>query len=89
MFEKINYLTAFLIGLLSSGHCVAMCGGIVSMFSINFDNYKNKFLYSIIYNISRILSYAVIALITNIFGSIFFDLGSNYIFFLSLFQISF
>ncbi len=87
MFEKINYFTAFLIGFLSSGHCLGMCGGIVTIISLNFKNIQYKYIYHLTYNFARIFSYCIMAVITNIFGSIFFDLGGYYIFFLNLFQI--
>ncbi|EAR10283.1 sulfite exporter TauE/SafE family protein [Reinekea blandensis] len=58
-----EYSAAFLLGLVSAGHCLGMCGGIVLAAGLQ----AKSAAYSILYNIGRIGSYATLALI---FGSL-------------------
>lgn len=53
-----DWLGAFMIGLLGSGHCMAMCGGIASLLSIGQD--RPSKVVPVFYNIGRIVSYALI-----------------------------
>lgn len=50
------YISAFLMGLIGSGHCIAMCGGIASSLQLASDK-RNMFLFSLAYNCGRALSY--------------------------------
>ncbi|MBH0058550.1 sulfite exporter TauE/SafE family protein [Pseudoalteromonas sp. SWXJZ94C] len=50
------YTSAFLMGLIGSGHCIAMCGGIASSLQLASDKRKT-FTYSFAYNVGRALSY--------------------------------
>ncbi|AQQ01675.1 sulfite exporter TauE/SafE family protein [Pseudoalteromonas sp. SG45-5] len=52
------YTSAFLMGLIGSGHCIAMCGGIASSLQLASDKRKT-FTYSLAYNIGRALSYMI------------------------------
>lgn len=67
----------FVVGLLSSLHCVAMCGGInLSLcVSYKFDQTDNnkflKFLPSLMYNTGRVISYTIIGGIVGALGSVF------------------
>lgn len=79
MTQYLDYLTAILIGLLSTGHCLGMCGGIIAAISFK-TGVKFKYLYHIIYNIGRIISYVIVTIIVNILGSFFFELGGYYTF---------
>tara|TARA_R110000744_G_scaffold64613_2_gene132940 strand:- start:132 stop:794 length:663 start_codon:yes stop_codon:yes gene_type:complete len=59
---NLDFFSAFVIGLLGSGHCVVMCGGISTMLTTAIsDSARNK-KYSIIfaYNFGRIASYSLI-----------------------------
>jgi sulfite exporter TauE/SafE len=76
---NIDYITAFSIGLFSSGHCFGMCGGIIGFLSLNT---KNKKLYPILYNLGRILTYVFITLFVNFFGLFFFKLNEFFSFLL-------
>ncbi|GKW51106.1 hypothetical protein NCCP2140_01590 [Pseudoalteromonas sp. NCCP-2140] len=50
------FISAFIMGLLGSGHCLAMCGGIAS--SLQLAANKNRAVtFSIAYNLGRALSY--------------------------------
>ena len=50
------YISAFLMGLIGSGHCIAMCGGIASSLQLASDKRKTL-TYSFAYNIGRAISY--------------------------------
>jgi sulfite exporter TauE/SafE len=68
--EAPALLTAFLVGLLGSGHCFGMCGGIAaglgSLSSVNKDGVDGKphIRAAVLFNAGRILSYAGIGLIS-------------------------
>ncbi|WP_404339812.1 sulfite exporter TauE/SafE family protein [Pseudoalteromonas mariniglutinosa] len=51
-------ISAFMMGLLGSGHCVAMCGGIASSLQLA-ANSNRHILFSISYNLGRATSYMV------------------------------
>ncbi len=55
-------IPAFLMGLLGSGHCFAMCGGIASAFSLQTQSESFKTLG--FYNLGRLLSYGLFGAIT-------------------------
>jgi sulfite exporter TauE/SafE len=57
MFDNLNLLSAFLLGVLGSAHCIGMCGGIAS--SIALTQTANKTLSLLLYNLGRISSYAL------------------------------
>jgi sulfite exporter TauE/SafE len=70
-----DLFSAFVIGLLSAGHCLGMCGGITSMLTsaIPIQNNKpqaSKALLVFCYNFGRIFSYAFIGAIVGFTGSI-------------------
>ena len=75
MTSRLNgatYLVLFIVGALTSIHCVGMCGGIMLSQSINKDS-KNKFdsiKPSLLYNAGRVLSYTVIGGIVGALGSV-------------------
>jgi uncharacterized protein len=50
------FASAFLMGLIGSGHCIAMCGGIASSLQLA-SNKRQSFVYSFAYNIGRASSY--------------------------------
>lgn len=66
-------IVAFNLGLISTLHCVGMCGGILSamMFSAPCKNQKKQRLInrSLSYNIGRITSYSLAGLICGLLGS--------------------
>ncbi|GKX65709.1 sulfite exporter TauE/SafE family protein [Inconstantimicrobium mannanitabidum] len=75
MNAKLNgasYFVLFLVGMLTSVHCVGMCGGIMLTQSIsNEKNSKLKTLMpSILYNTGRITSYTIIGGIVGALGSV-------------------
>jgi sulfite exporter TauE/SafE len=58
----LDYLSAFIIGLLGSGHCIVMCGGISTMLTTAISKNISHKKYHIVfaYNFGRIVSYSVI-----------------------------
>jgi len=68
---EIDYFSAFIIGLLGSGHCMGMCGGITTMLTSAIGNQQQSNNYKIIgYNLGRISSYSVIGAIAGFTGSL-------------------
>ena len=72
----IDLVSAFIIGLLSAGHCIGMCGGVTSMLTsaipqgnLLTNNTPSKFIIVLCYNIGRIGSYATLGAIVGLTGS--------------------
>ena len=59
---RLDYFSAFIIGLLGSGHCIVMCGGISTMLTTAISTQPRHKKHSIIfaYNFGRIASYSLI-----------------------------
>ncbi len=71
--DEITYLSAFIIGILSGVHCLGMCGGIVSAFSLGVAPSKTptqKIQIQLAYNLGRIVSYTLAGLIVGALGAI-------------------
>jgi sulfite exporter TauE/SafE len=74
MTSDITLLSAFLVGLLGSTHCLGMCGGIVSAltFGVRVDLRRSPWSlapYLLAYNAGRISSYVVAGVITGAVGA--------------------
>ncbi len=59
---------AFILGLISSLHCIGMCGPIAMMLPVSHHNPEKKALQIITYHLGRVSSYAVIGLLFGIIG---------------------
>jgi len=57
-----DYSLAFIAGVLGSGHCLGMCGALVSGYFMNVGKHKSYFPY-FVYQIARILVYVTIGLL--------------------------
>ncbi|CAM3671665.1 sulfite exporter TauE/SafE family protein [Parendozoicomonas haliclonae] len=71
MTSEITLTAAFLLGLLGGGHCVGMCGGIMSALSIGSggDRFSLKNMGILLgYNIGRIISYSIMGLLMGTLG---------------------
>ncbi|VAW96700.1 Heavy-metal-associated domain (N-terminus) and membrane-bounded cytochrome biogenesis cycZ-like domain, possible membrane copper tolerance protein [hydrothermal vent metagenome] len=71
--DELTYLSAFIIGILSGVHCLGMCGGIVSAFSLGGGPAKSKtkkFQIQLSYNLGRIASYTLAGFIVGGLGAI-------------------
>lgn len=83
--SNASYLALFLIGLLTSIHCIGMCGGIMLSQSIGKES-SNKFEAikpAVLYNLGRVLSYTILGGVVGALGSLF----SLSLFFKALIQI--
>lgn len=68
---NMGYGMLFVIGLLTSLHCVAMCGGINLAQSVNSSkNGESTVLPNVLYNLGRVISYTVIGGIVGALGSV-------------------
>jgi len=61
-------LSAFILGLMGSLHCVGMCGPIAFMLPVDRTNNYKKFGQIFIYHLGRLLSYGIIGLIFGLLG---------------------
>lgn len=69
--SSMGYGMLFLIGLLTSLHCVAMCGGINLAQSVNAGKSAKSAIHpNILYNLGRVVSYTVIGGIVGALGSV-------------------
>ncbi len=68
---EINLISAFLIGIAGSVHCIGMCGGIAGAFTFAIPKNASVLPYIYSYNIGRILSYTAAGAVTGYLGSIF------------------
>jgi sulfite exporter TauE/SafE len=66
----LSFISAFLIGVAGSVHCVGMCGGIVGALSFAIPKQQSNYLYILSYNIGRILSYALAGAIVGLLGQL-------------------
>src|SRR6188768_110874 len=67
--------TAFLFGLISSFHCVGMCGPIALMLPVDRTNPTKKASQILTYHIGRLSAYASIGLLFGLLGRGFFMAG--------------
>lgn len=68
---EIDLLSAFIIGLMGSGHCMGMCGGITTMFTTSLSRQSKRYpFYILSYNVGRILSYSLIGALAGLTGSL-------------------
>ncbi|MFV8375597.1 sulfite exporter TauE/SafE family protein [Flavobacterium sp. LB1P62] len=67
--------TAFIFGLISSFHCIGMCGPIAMMLPVDRTNQAKKVTQIITYHLGRITAYATIGFIFGMLGKGFFMAG--------------
>lgn len=68
MSESLVYM-AFVTGLLGTGHCIGMCGGLVSALSLSEAGQKGGWLCHLLYNTGRITTYSFIGAMVGWLGS--------------------
>ncbi|WP_288986942.1 sulfite exporter TauE/SafE family protein [uncultured Pseudoalteromonas sp.] len=76
------FVSAFLMGLIGSGHCIAMCGGIASSLQLA-SNKRQTWIYSLAYNSGRALSYMLAGALVAGISSQFATQNSAFALFLS------
>lgn len=67
--SNITYTMLFLTGILTSIHCVSMCGAINLIATLN-QNSQNRFERPLKYNLGRLISYTILGGIAGLLGSI-------------------
>ncbi|APA00434.1 sulfite exporter TauE/SafE family protein [Flavobacterium commune] len=67
--------TALLFGLISSFHCIGMCGAIAVMLPVDRSNLAKKVIQIITYHLGRITAYATIGFVFGLLGKGFFMAG--------------
>jgi sulfite exporter TauE/SafE len=67
--------SAFILGLISSLHCIGMCGPIAMMLPVDRQNEAKKVTQIITYHLGRLSAYATIGLIFGLLGRGFFLAG--------------
>ena len=67
--------SAFIFGLISSFHCIGMCGPIAMMLPLDHQNEVKKATQISIYHMGRLTAYATIGLIFGLLGRGFFLAG--------------
>ena len=65
-----NAYTALIAGLITSVHCVAMCGPLSCAFTPNKANDANAQLVLTCYHLAKLLSYAIVGTLAGTFGSV-------------------
>jgi len=68
-------ISAFILGLISSLHCVGMCGPIAMMLPVDHQNEVKKVTQIITYHLGRLTAYSTIGLIFGLLGRGFFLAG--------------
>lgn len=75
MLKNASLFMLFIVGVLSSLHCVGMCGGIMLTQTLDKDNLlsskKSSFSTSLKYNLGRVISYTLLGGIIGALGSVF------------------
>lgn len=66
---ELSLIAALLVGLLGAGHCVGMCGGIVSAISMTLPGQQPKTGFLLSYNLGRILSYTLAGTLAGAVGA--------------------
>ena len=67
--------SAFLFGLISSLHCIGMCGPIAMMLPVDRNNPTKKATQILIYHLGRITAYATIGFVFGLLGKSFYLAG--------------
>ena len=73
--QGMGYGILFVVGLLTSVHCIAMCGGIALSQSIKKEKTNNNMRTALLYNAGRVLSYTIIGGIVGSLGAIISPTG--------------
>lgn len=60
--------SAVIFGLISSLHCIGMCGPIAMMLPVSHDNPNKKVLQIMVYHFGRIFSYAILGFVFGLLG---------------------
>lgn len=84
MNESLNLISAVFIGFLGSGHCLVMCGGIVSALQLLMPERGNKLSLQIALSAGRILCYSLLGALVGGLGFLAMQLAGGSMHFLRL-----
>ena len=81
MIDLALVLPLFIMGLVSSAHCIGMCGGIMGALTMAIpqDAKNSRWLILVAYNIGRICSYTLMGMLAGLFARQFAALGGGVI----------
>lgn len=68
MGDSLIYM-AFVTGLLGAGHCIGMCGGLVSALTLSEAGQKGGWFFQLLYHLGRITTYTFIGALVGWLGS--------------------
>jgi hypothetical protein len=79
-----SYITAFLLGLFSTVHCIAMCGSVIGALTLSLpsdirESQRRMLPFVFNYNIGRILSYAMAGVVVGLLSSPLTQLNAHVI----------
>lgn len=69
------FISALILGLLGSFHCVGMCGPIAFMLPVDHSNTTKKVIQIAIYHFGRLLSYSILGLVFGLIGKSLYLFG--------------
>ncbi|PLY01373.1 MAG: sulfite exporter TauE/SafE family protein [Desulfuromonas sp.] len=67
--SETHFLLALSTGLMGSGHCIGMCGGLIAAFSLSTPGRQGGLLFQTLYHLGRITTYSLIGLAAGAMGS--------------------
>lgn len=68
-------IAAFFLGIISSLHCIGMCGPIALLLPVDRSNTSRKVLQILLYHLGRLTSYGVLGLVVGLLGRGFYLAG--------------
>ncbi len=77
MTEPLNFAAAVLIGLLGSGHCLVMCGGIVSALQLLMPDQSQKLKLQLALSMGRLLCYSLLGALVGALGVLAMQLAGG------------
>ena len=69
------FITALIMGGIGTMHCIGMCGPLALSLPVVTNNNTSRFFSTLLYNLGRIVTYAVLGAIFGIAGSTFAFFG--------------
>ena len=78
MIDWVIFFSMLVMGLLSSAHCVGMCGGIMGALTVAIpaDALHRRWIILLAYNLGRIASYGVMGFLVGLFSQQLINLGA-------------
>ncbi|MBP8812564.1 MAG: sulfite exporter TauE/SafE family protein [Laribacter sp.] len=67
---EYSLVTLFLVGLMGGGHCLGMCGGLVTALSLQLPPARSRAPFVLAYNLGRVASYVLVGAIVGGLGGL-------------------